>query len=102
MTPMSLQQGVVMASWDPDKREFVARVGSESIEGLGAITHMLGENRWEIISVVPIESTNAPTGVVSKTNHRSRTAVDALAIFVKRYRTVHGDSSSSDPSGHHA
>jgi hypothetical protein len=99
---MTLQQGVVMASWDADKREFVAKFGRESIEGLGAITYKLGENRWEIISVVPIESTNAPTGVVSKTNNRSRTAVDALAIFVKRYQTAQGDSSSGDPSGHDA
>lgn len=86
-----------MASWDADRREFVARVGSESIEGLGAITSRLGENRWEIINVVPIESTTAPTGVVSKTNQRTRSAVDALAIFVKRY-SPQSDDSSSDPS----
>jgi len=86
-----------MASWDADRREFVARVGSDSIEGLGAITARLGENRWEIISVVPIESTSAPTGVVSKTNQRARNAVDALAIFVKRY-SPGADGSSSDPS----
>jgi len=59
---MSLQQGVVMASWDADRREFVARVGSESIEGLGAITSRLGENRWEIINVVPSNRRRLPPG----------------------------------------
>ena len=87
-----------MAAWDADIREFIAKVGSERIEGLAAITHKLGENRWEIISVVPVESSNASTNIVSKTNQRSRTAVDVLAIFVKRYQTGAGDAAHSDPS----
>jgi hypothetical protein len=91
---MTLQQGVVMASWDADKREYLAQVGSEHIQGLGPITKRLGENGWEIISVVTVESSGASTGNASKANQKTRIATDVLAIFIKRYRAASDDGVS--------
>jgi hypothetical protein len=93
---MTLQQGVVVASWDLDKGEYLAQVGGESIEGIGAITRQLGQNGWEIISVVTLESASAATGAPSKANFKSRTATDVLAIFIKRYQTVAADAAHGE------
>jgi hypothetical protein len=90
---MTLQQGVVIASWEADKVGYVAKIGQGSVEGLGLITKQLGDDGWEIISVVPLESSGASSGSGSKATPRSRMAADVLAIFVKRYQDGPTDAS---------
>ena len=79
---MILEQAVVIASWDAERREFVAKVGQETVEGLTAITNKLSENGCEITSVVVLESSSAPTSASTKSNPKARIAADVLAIFI--------------------
>lgn len=83
---MALQQGVIIASWDEERREFIAKVGEDRVAGLTNIVARLTENDWEIAGVVPLESASAPTSSSTKSKPRYRVASDVLALFVKRHR----------------
>jgi hypothetical protein len=95
---MTLRQGVITASWEADKREYIAKIGPEAVEGLGRIVGRLTESGWEIASVVALESSSGPTASSTKSNPKSRIAADVLAIFIKRDETGPPEESPAEPA----
>jgi hypothetical protein len=83
---MTLQQEVVIAGWEREKKAFIAKVGEEEVEGLMAITNKLSANGWEIINVVVLDFAGSTSGVGKGSVTTSRMGANSLGIFIKRHR----------------